>query len=136
MREGPLPATYIVAMGCTASVASVQALAPEDGAARHLKVAWLKYTGCTSLVSLVRTGLCTRHSEFCFQSLPSLRLILVLQHKFIMERTLPDKLKLSIAEKIENKLFSKVTWRSAVLAACGLGFLNCTAFSKPGPCSN
>jgi hypothetical protein len=31
-----------------------------------------------------------------------------MQHKSILERTLPDALKLSIAQKIENNLFSKV----------------------------
>jgi hypothetical protein len=30
------------------------------------------------------------------------------QHKKILERTIPDVLKLSIARKIENNLFSKV----------------------------
>ncbi len=32
------------------------------------------------------------------------------QHKKILERTIPDVLKLSIARKIENNLFSKVFW--------------------------
>ncbi len=32
----------------------------------------------------------------------------LLQHKKILERTIPDVLKLSIARRIENKLFSKV----------------------------
>jgi hypothetical protein len=31
-----------------------------------------------------------------------------MQHKKILERSLPDTLKLSIAKKIENNLFSKV----------------------------
>jgi hypothetical protein len=30
------------------------------------------------------------------------------QHKAILERTLPDNLKLSIAKRIENNLFAKV----------------------------
>jgi hypothetical protein len=34
-----------------------------------------------------------------------------LQHKEVLERTLPDELKLSIAEKIENNLFSKVAMK-------------------------
>jgi hypothetical protein len=32
-----------------------------------------------------------------------------MQHKKILERTIPDALKLSIAQKIENNLFSKVS---------------------------
>ena len=35
-----------------------------------------------------------------------------LQHKAILERKLPDNLKLSIAKKIENNLFSKVLFSS------------------------
>jgi hypothetical protein len=33
-----------------------------------------------------------------------------IQHKKILERTIPDALKLSIARKIENNLFSKVNF--------------------------
>jgi hypothetical protein len=33
-----------------------------------------------------------------------------MQHKKILERTIPDALKLSIARKIENNLFSKVCY--------------------------
>ncbi len=32
------------------------------------------------------------------------------QHKTILERTLPESLKLSIAKNVENNLFSKVTF--------------------------
>jgi hypothetical protein len=39
-----------------------------------------------------------------------------IQHKKILERTIPDALKLSIARKIENNLFSKVSpsWMQAL----------------------
>ncbi len=47
--------------------------------------------------------------------------MLMVQHKKILERTIPDALKLNIARKIENNLFSKVhncsacTWLSNIL---------------------
>ncbi len=37
--------------------------------------------------------------------------LLYIKHKNILERTLPDALKLAIAQKIENNLFSKVSFR-------------------------
>ncbi len=40
---------------------------------------------------------------------------LCFKHKKILERTIPDSLKLSIARKIENNLFSKVQSFSSVL---------------------
>ncbi len=45
----------------------------------------------------------TRHSLVLIHKVPFL-----VQHKKILERTLPEALKLSIARKIENNLFSKV----------------------------
>jgi hypothetical protein len=44
---------------------------------------------------------------FCFVQLTCIDR-LVIQHKKILERTIPDGLKLSIARKIENNLFSRV----------------------------
>jgi hypothetical protein len=38
----------------------------------------------------------------------ALIVFLSVQHQTILERTLPEALKLSIAKKIENNLFSKV----------------------------
>ena len=44
-----------------------------------------------------------------------------MQHKAILERRLPDTLKLEIAKKIENNLFSKVVHRSQhVCFSCAL----------------
>ncbi len=39
-----------------------------------------------------------------------------IKHKIILERTLPDALKLAIAQKIENNLFSKVRFRFMIYA--------------------
>jgi hypothetical protein len=41
-----------------------------------------------------------------------------IKHKNILERTLPDALKLAIAQKIENNLFSKVCKHQSVLETC------------------
>ncbi len=46
-----------------------------------------------------------RHAVLCMQILLALT---GWQHKTILERNLPEALKLSIAKKIENNLFSKV----------------------------
>lgn len=46
---------------------------------------------------------------FCFVQLTCIDR-LVIQHKKILERTIPDGLKLSIARKIENNLFSRVKY--------------------------
>jgi hypothetical protein len=47
----------------------------------------------------------SRHAVLCMQMLLALTRW---QHKTILERNLPEALKLSIAKKIENNLFSKV----------------------------
>ena len=67
-----------------------------------------------------------------------------IQHKQILERTLPDALKLSIAKKIENNLFSKVLIRniscielplSWLLFKCRFPFLlDSKPWEKPGHC--
>ena len=36
--------------------------------------------------------------------------MLTWQYKSILERSLPEKLKLTIAKRIESNLFAKVTW--------------------------
>ncbi len=57
-----------------------------------------------------------------FKLFPSLNLMfffdLFIQSKTILQRTLPDALKLSIAQKIENNLFSKVL--SWLLPICNI----------------
>ena len=54
----------------------------------------------------------------------SLRIFFCLQHKAVLMRQLPDGLKLNIAQRIENNLFSKVGLRTVISGQSSSVFLS------------